>query len=186
MGALIAILMALAAPASEPVAVPSEGPALEMPAARAEDTVGFKTFERYCLDATRWKGTPDLARAEGEMSPLESRAFAPGGDFRVFLASAEPRVLLGLQWREQRLGPSLVGVEGRCTIFAYEDVWEGMAETLERITGIEPRNISSAETGMDGLMVTDMAAFEQVEDVNRPNTFGATRLDGTTMYRAIL
>jgi len=200
MSALIALLMALAAPASEPATVPSENPARDVPGARAEDTVGFDTFERHCLDAKRWKDTPDLARVEGELSSQERQAFnLPGGDFRVFLASAEPRVLLGLQWQEMQANQvsvrggrvdetrrpvTLVG--GRCIVFAHEDVWQGMPEAFERVTGAKPQDISSPDRGFDGLMTIDTAAASRSSGVPRAHTFGASRLDGTTMYRAIM
>ena len=167
---------------------------------RAEDTVGFRTFEQYCLDAKKWKGTPDLEPAGAdELSSLESRAFASApGTFRVFLASAEPRVLLGLQWQEmqassvavrngrtdesRRRPVTLVG--GRCIVFSHENDWRGMPEAFERVTGVTPRDISNPETGLDGLMAMVLNAARS--DEPRAHTFGATRLDGTTMYRAIM
>ena len=170
--------------------------------ARAEDTIGLKTFERYCLDARDWQATPDLApAAAGELSSLESQAIAShGGKLRVFLASAEPRVLLAFEWEEMKAtglvfrdgkidrtrSQPVTLTAGRCIVFAHEDVWQGMPEAFERAIGVAPRDISNKDQGLDGLMAIDLDATSDFPREPRASTFGVTRRDGTTLYRAIM
>ena len=166
----------------------------------ADQTAGFQAFARYCLNATGWKDGPGPQLLEAsDISEDERRAVvSTGGAYRFYLLQDDPRVLLALQWEEREMTSMRVGrggsnerrpvlaVGGRCVVYSHENRWDGMAEALERLTGVKPRDASSPDSGLDAFIMIDTDRMSDAAKELRPWSFTTSRADGTTMYRAIM